>query len=111
MKNYRQEGKQITGTAPYAVSSGGGCQIGIVFGCALADAANGAEVTLLREGQNVLPKATGAAWVQWTTKLYWDNAAKNVTTTASTNIFIGVPAQAAASGDATGEVLLHGQIA
>jgi predicted RecA/RadA family phage recombinase len=109
-KNYVQPGDTITMTAPYAVASGAGLLVGAVFAVALADAANGATVEAKRNGVWDLAKATGQAWVADTTKLYWDNTNKVVTSTASGNVLIGVARQTQASGDTVGRVLLTGQL-
>jgi len=110
-RTFVQPGDTVTLTAPYDVTSGGGIQVGIVFAVALLSALSGQPVEAKRTGIWDVPKATGQAWVAWTTKLYWDNTNKVVTTTASTNLFIGVPSQNQASGDTVGRALLHGQLA
>ncbi|WP_380873601.1 hypothetical protein ACFB49_42570 [Sphingomonas sp. DBB INV C78] len=109
-KNFVQDGETITMTAPAAVASGAGVLVGAVFGVALGDAASGAVVEVKRRGVWDLAKATGQAWVADTTKLYWDNTAKNVTSTSAGNVLIGVARQAQASGDTVGRVLLTGQL-
>jgi len=111
MKNWVQEGRDIVMTAPYTVVSGAGVLLGAVFGVANADAASGAAVTATRIGVFTLAKATGQAWTALTTKLYWDDTNKVVTSSSSGNTLIGVARNAAASGDTTGNVLLTGQIA
>lgn len=104
MKNYVQSSEKLLVTAPYTVASGAGCLVGSLFGVAEGAAASGAQVNLVLDGVVDLAKATGA----WTVgqKLYWDDTAKNCTTTASTNKQAGVAAAAALSGDAVGRVLL-----
>lgn len=110
-RNFIQPGDTITVAAPYAVAAGAGLLSGVVFAVALAAAAQNAPVEARRVGVFDLAKATGQAWVADTTKLYWDNTAKNVTSTASGNTLIGVARQSQASGDTIGRVLLTGQIA
>ncbi len=108
MKNYVQPGEVVTLVAPSGgVTSGLGVQVGSVFAVATSTVAQGLDFEGQRCGVFVLVKATGAAWTQGA-KIYWDNTAKNCTTTVSTNLFIGYAAVAAASGDATGSVILHG---
>ncbi len=109
-KNYVQPGETITLIAPYNVSSGGGLLVGSIFGVALADAASGAPVEARRTDVFDLAKATGQSWTQGA-KLYWDNTARNVTPTATSNTLIGAAAQAQASSDAVGRVLVTGQLA
>lgn len=105
MKNFVQPGDLMTVAAPAAVLSGAGVLVGSLFGVAAHDAESGADVTIATTGVFTLPKATGAAWTVGQ-RLYWDDTAKNVTGTASTNKLIGVAAAAAASGDAIGTVRL-----
>lgn len=107
MKNYVQPGLTLTLVAPYAVVSGAGLLVGSIFGVATGAAASGAPVEAQLRGVCDLAKATGAAWTQGA-RIYWDDAAKNCTTNAAAgaNKLIGVAAQAQASGDATGRVLL-----
>jgi predicted RecA/RadA family phage recombinase len=106
MKNFVMEGKTLTLTAPYAVTSGQGLLVGSIFGVACGDAAISTDVETLLEGVFTLAKATGAAWTVGAL-IYWDNTAKNCTTTVSTNKLIGVAQAAAASGDTTGNVRLN----
>lgn len=89
MKNYIQEGDVISGAAPYARNSGEGALLGTIFGVAVNTVANGAIGKWMTEGVFALPKVTGTAWTLGA-KLYWDNAAKNVTTTSAGNTLIGV---------------------
>lgn len=107
MKNYVQPGDTLTLTAPYAVASGAGLLVGSIFGVATAAAASGAAVEAAVTGVFDLAKATGAAWTVGA-RIYWDDTAKNCTTTASTNKLIGVAVAAAASGDTVGRVRLSG---
>ncbi len=107
MKNFVMEGKTITLTAPYAVTSGQALQVGSIVGVAGGDAAISTDVETVLEGVFTLTKATGTAWTQGTI-LYWDNTAKNVTTVVSTNKCIGVATVAALSGDTVGTLRLNG---
>lgn len=107
MKTYVQSGDTVAMTAPYAVLSGGGAQVGSLFGVAQADAANGATVQLLTRGVVTIAK-TSALAIAAGAKLYWDNANKVVTTTASTNLLVGVALEAAANPSATVVALLTG---
>lgn len=105
MKNYVQAGGVLTVTAPAALLSGAGVLIGSLFGVACGDAASGADVEIQTVGVFDLPKATGAAWTVGQ-RLYWDDTAKNLTGTASTNKLVAIAVAAAASGDAVGRALL-----
>lgn len=57
------------------------------------------------EGTYACPKASGQAWTQGAA-LYWDNTAKNFTTTVGTNTPAGEAESAAQSGDTVGVVRL-----
>lgn len=109
MKNYVQPGDTLTLTAPYAVTSGQGAQVGALFGLAKTDIPNGGSGEFLMVGVNDITKAAGIAFTQGAL-VYWDNTARNVTSTASGNKLIGATTQAAAGGDATARVKLTGQV-
>ncbi|WP_419808382.1 DUF2190 family protein [Sphingomonas sp.] len=110
MKNYVQLGDNFTAPAPYNVASGAPALIGAVVGIASTDAASGEDCSFVRVGVfNPLPKATGQAWAIGV-KLFFDNTARNFTTTAASNPVAGFAAAAAASSDTTGGVGLTGQV-
>lgn len=105
MKNFVQEGDNITVTAPAAVSSGAGVLVGSLFGVAVADAANGAAVTVSTRGVFGLAKKSAQA-VSQGAKVYWDNTNSECTTTATGNTLIGVATTAALAADTTVDVRL-----
>jgi predicted RecA/RadA family phage recombinase len=109
-RNYVQPGETLTLPAPRNVASGDGMLVGSIFAVALAAASAGQPV----EGRRIevfdLTKATGQAWTPGQ-KVYWDNTAFNVTSSASGNTLIGAATQAQAAGDTIGRVLLSGQLA
>ena len=109
MKNFVAVGNILTLPAPYAVALGGGALIGSIFGVAQVSAANGEDVAILVTGVFELPKAASQAWTVGA-KVYWDNAAKNTTTTVSGNTLIGVAVKAVGgtAGETTGTVRLNG---
>ena len=109
MKNFVAVGNILTLPAPYAVASGGGALIGAIFGVAQKDAASGEEVAFLVTGVLDLPKAPSQAWTVGA-KVYWDNAARVTTTTASGNTLIGVAVKAVGgtAGETIGQVRLNG---
>lgn len=111
MKNYLQLGDNITLPAPYDVASGAGALIGSIFGVASTTEVSGADCVFVRVGVFTLPKPGSQAWTVGA-KVYWDNSAKNVTTTSSANTLIGAAAAAvgAGAGETTGNVLLTGQV-
>lgn len=106
MKNFIQTGDTLTLTAPYARLSGQGMLVGSIFGVATADVASGADVEARLAGVVDLAKVSAQAWTQGAL-IYWDDTAKNCTTTSSTNKLIGVAAAAAANPSATGRVRLN----
>jgi len=106
MKNFVQKGETLTLTAPYAVSAGGGALVGALFGIAANDVANAAEGEFAITGVYDITKE-GVA-ISAGQLVYWDNTNKRVTPTASSNKLVGVCTKAAAGGDATARVLLHG---
>jgi len=109
MRNKVQKGNVITVAAPYAVTSGAGMLVGALFGIAAGDAANGAQVEIDREGVfdiAAVTADTGAVGV----KVYWDNAAKKITTTVGSNTLVGCLTQAKTGTDTTARVCLDGVI-
>lgn len=106
MKIFVQEGDILELAAPYDVASGAGAQVGSIFGVAVDSYLNGNNGQFAIEGVFDLAKDTSAP--AQGAKLYWDNTAKKVTTTATSNLFIGHAALAALTGDATVRVRLHG---
>lgn len=107
MKNYIQAGENLTLPAPYNVSSGEGALVGAIFGVASVDALSGADVALVTEGVFTLPKEeTDVIGVG--DAVYWDDAAKNVTTTATDNTKIGAAVSAAGNPSSSVIVRLNG---
>ena len=107
MKNFVAVGNTLTLPAPAALTSGQGALIGSIFGVAQKDAASGEEVAFLVTGVLDLPKAPSQAWAVGA-KVYWDNAARVTTTTASGNTLIGVAVAAAGASTASVRVRLSG---
>ncbi len=108
MKNWIVSGDTVTVVAPAAVNSGEGLMVGSLFGVAVSTAAINENVEISITGVVDLPKASGA--ITQGAKIYWDNTAKNVTTTVGTNTLIGCAIVAAAVGDATVRVRLNGVV-
>jgi predicted RecA/RadA family phage recombinase len=106
MKNFRAKGCTMTLLAiAGALVSGQTVIVGDVVGISQGNYAIGEDAVLSLDGVFVLPKATSGAIAQGA-KLYIAAANGNVTTTVSTNKFIGYAYEAAADGDATVSVLL-----
>ena len=108
MRNWIQPGDTVTVVAPVAVTSGDGLLVGALFGVAISTAAIGANVEMLTEGVVDLPKAAVA--ITQGAKVYWDNTAKNVTTTSAGNTLIGCAIVAVTVGDGTVRVRLNGVV-
>lgn len=105
MKNFVHDGDMVPVAAPYDVAAGAGCLVGSLFGVAADTVLSGAVVELATEGVFDLKKTSAQAWTVGA-RIYWDDTAKECTTTASTNKIIGVATAAAASPSATGRVFL-----
>lgn len=108
-RNYIQPGETLTVIAPRTAPAGSGLLIGALFAVALSTAVAGKPVEARRVDVFDLTKTAGQAWTAGA-KLYWDNTAFSVTTTAGSNALIGVATQAQAAGDVIGRALLTGQI-
>jgi predicted RecA/RadA family phage recombinase len=106
MKNFVQPGDDVTVAAPYDVLSGAGALVGSLFGVAAYDALSGADVVLHTCGVFDLKKVSAQAWTVGA-KIYWDNSAKNATTTSTGNTLIGVALKAADNPSSTGYVRLN----
>jgi predicted RecA/RadA family phage recombinase len=110
MKNYVQPGHVVTvPSAPYNAASGAGLLQGSLFGVCQTAAVSGSPVEIAVDGVFDLPKAASQAWTVGV-RVYWDDAAKNCTSTAGSNKLIGVATVAVGSGagETIGRVLLSG---
>lgn len=107
MQNFIQPGNTVTMTAPYAVTSGGGLKVGSLFGVANTSAASGAAVEADIVGVFRMSKVSAQAWAAGD-KVYWDDAAKLMTTVTTGNLLIGVALEAAANPSSSGVVRLNG---
>lgn len=104
--NYVQEGDVLDLTAPYAVSAGGGAQVGSIFGVAVNDLDNGVAGPFARSGVFDLTALTTATGAQGA-KVYWDNANKHVDTDGTVGILIGALVDAKTNGQTTARVALN----
>lgn len=106
MKNFVQEGHALDYVAPAGgVVAGVALLIGTVLVIPATTAAEGAMFSGWIEGVYNLPCATGTAWNP-NAALYWDNANKRVTTTATDNTKIGMTAEAKVANSSRGNVKL-----
>ncbi len=106
MKNAVQDGNAITVVAPYAVSAGGGMQVGnALFGVAVDDIASGGTGVIRTEDVWDITKTTTAALAAGQ-KAYWDNTNKRLTDVSTSNLPVGVVTEAAATTASTARVKL-----
>ena len=96
MKNYVQEGKTITVTAPSAVASGQYVVVGAIRGVAAFDAAQGEPVEVATEGVFTLPKVA-ADNVAVGDLLYWNGSACTKTAGTGSRPLMGVAVKPAAA--------------
>ena len=108
MENFDQEGEVIPLTAPTGgVVSGTAYKIGSLIVVALVTVAETLPFSALVKGVVTHAKVSAQAWTEGV-KIYWDDSAKNFTTTVGANTLVGVAAAAAANPTATGKVRLDG---
>lgn len=109
MKSFVQRGNVLPFIAPYAVASGAPFKVGAFVAVAVTAAASGGAVEGQLEGVFTLPKVSAQAWGVGD-KIYWDDTAKAMTTTATSNTLVGAAAAAAANPSSTGVVYLDGAV-
>jgi predicted RecA/RadA family phage recombinase len=107
MQNFKNPGNVVTLTAPSALTSGQGIQIGQAFVVAVDAAASGATFPGSVVGVHTLPKNTGQAFSEGDL-LYWDSTPGELTTTALGNLLVGVSTTDELAATATGTVRLDG---
>lgn len=100
-----QPGHALNVILAAVVLSGGVVVMENMAGIATTDGAVGEEIAVSMDGVFALPKPAATAYTQGK-RLYWDNTAKTVTTTATNNVQIGYAAYAASADAATVAVLL-----
>ncbi|GGG51669.1 hypothetical protein GCM10010964_43570 [Caldovatus sediminis] len=107
-KNYVHDGVRVTVAAPYALTSGGGCKVGALFGVAQTDAESGAPVALVTQGvfDLVAEDAGSGQDLAVGDVVYWDDTNRRATKTATDNMRIGVAVAAKASTATTVRVRL-----
>ncbi|MEY4908483.1 MAG: hypothetical protein RL260_2201 [Pseudomonadota bacterium] len=109
MINYLQPGDTLSLLAPYAVASGAGVRVGGIFGVAANAALAGSSVEVKRSGVFLLP-CVPADVVASGGKVYWDDAAKTTTATATGNVLIGAALIPKTAGQIGISVCLDGVI-
>ena len=109
MKNFLQPGRVVTVVTPSGgLVSGQAALVGNIFGVAAFSASAGAEVELVTEGVFSLPKPTSAISFARGDKAYWDATAGDITSTVSSNKWVGVATDAASASAASVNVRLKG---
>lgn len=104
MKTFKQPGDVITVTAPYALTSGLGCQVGAaIWGVAVKAYDSGATNAELycKHGAIVEIAKTSALAITTGDRLYWDNTNKVVNKTATAQLCVGVAVADAANPSGT----------
>lgn len=105
-QSYRQPGKLLTLTAPYArATSGLGAKVGSIFGVSTGAVDNGAESVFSICGVHELAKTSAQAWAQGD-PVYWDDTNKRCDTDPALGMAIGYATVAAANPTSTGLVKL-----
>lgn len=109
MKNYVQSGDTLEFTAAAASAGGTGLLLGTLFGMVVATVATGETGLLKTSGVFDVPKPGSQPWT-FGAAIYWDNTAKNFTTTSTDNTKVGAAVLAVGSGagETTGRVRLNG---
>lgn len=105
--NYKQPGEVLTFAAPYAVASGAGALVGALFGVALTTLENAAEGEFKLTGVWSLKCASGSTFAVGA-DVYWDNSAKQCTSTSSGNSLIGAATAVKSGGSVVVTVRLNG---
>lgn len=105
MKNFIEMGDAWTVTAPATIVSGQFLLIGTKWGVAVGDAASGAPAVLNRKGVFEIAKVSAQAWTVGAA-IYWDDTAKNMTTTVGSNTLVGFAWEAAANPSSVGRVCI-----
>ena len=108
MNNYLQPGTVLTLTAPTGgVVSGSVYKVGQLLVVAAATVAQTLPFEGQTEGVFTIVKVAGQAWTEGAL-VYWDDTAKNFTTTASGNLLAGVATAAALTAATSATVRLNG---
>lgn len=104
MKNFVQEGRSLTITAPANIASGAIVVAGSLVGVAQGAAASGQPVTIDTMGVFEVAKTTGAAWTLGA------RIAANGAVAAGTADAIGIAVAPAISSASTGKVGIFGHL-
>lgn len=91
---------------PYAsgVKAGDGILVGGLYGIATSDGAQNETVWSKLRGAAIQPKASGA--ISAGQRVFWDDTARVITTTATGNFHVGFALAAAGASDTTVNIVL-----
>ena len=108
MRNFIQPGDSLAVVVPYAggVLAGQGVLVGALFGVAAADGAQNATIEAQTQGVFDITKEPALA-ITAGARVFWDNANRRITTTATGNFQVGIATAAALAADATARVWLN----
>lgn len=106
MKTFIEDGDVLELVASGTIASGDIVLVGSLLGVAHMAAVLNDKLSVSMRGVFTLPKLTGTAWAEGD-DLYYDSSAVKVTKVSQGNTYAGIAAAAAASGDATGSVLIN----
>lgn len=108
MKTFVQPGNSLPVTVPYAggVTAGQGVLVGALFGIAATDGAQNATIEVATQGVFDITKEPSLA-ITAGARVFWDNANRRITTTATGNFQVGIATVAALAADATVRVWLN----
>lgn len=113
MKTYVQPGEVLALTAPGGgATKGTALKIGSLVVVPTVSASAADKFSALVTGVATVAKVTGVAWSEGSA-IYWDNSASKFTATVISDTgdcLVGVATDAAASGDATGNVRFDGVV-
>jgi predicted RecA/RadA family phage recombinase len=109
MNNYIQSGATIPVTAPYNVAGGDGMLVGALFLVAAHAALSGEQVEGKTVGVYSLKAKVSDAIAQGAV-VYWDNVAREITSTADGNTKVGCVSVAKGAGEAACNVRLNGTV-
>jgi predicted RecA/RadA family phage recombinase len=107
MRNYIQPGDSLAVAVPYAsgVTAGQGVLVGALFGVAAVDGDQNEVIEAQTKGVFDLIKEPALA-ITAGARVFWDNANRRITTSATGNFAVGIATQAALAADATVRVVL-----
>lgn len=105
--NFYQDGEVLPFTMPYAVNSGGGVQVGSIFGVATSTYGSGDTGQVAVCGVWSLAKTSAQAWTEGQ-KIYWDNSNKRCDSDSTVGMLVGVATVAAVNPSSVGYVRLNG---